>query len=144
MKVYLGLGSNEGDRDANLHGALEMIAALPRTSLTRTSGILHTRAEGFDGNDFLNMCCEIETSLLPRELLAALKGIETKLGREVAAPQYDAHGRRIYHNRPIDIDILLYGDEKIDEEDLQIPHPRMLERDFVMIPLNEIRNNEIL
>lgn len=139
VKAYLGLGSNLGDRRENLEKALRAIAAIPHTELEEVSGIMESKAFGFDGADFLNCCCRIETDLVPQKLLEILKGIEQSMGRESKVPVYDADGRRIYSDRPIDIDILLYGDMKIDEENLQIPHPRMLERDFVMIPLNEIK-----
>lgn len=140
--VYLGLGSNQGDRQLNLDNALQAIGSLPQTSLAKVSSVIETKAEGFDGADFLNCCCSIETGLGPMELLEALKKIESAMGREVRQARYDSEGRRIYSDRPIDIDILLYGSINMNEEKLQIPHPRMLERDFVMIPLNEIRNNQ--
>ncbi|MCR4823919.1 MAG: 2-amino-4-hydroxy-6-hydroxymethyldihydropteridine diphosphokinase, partial [Bacteroidales bacterium] len=73
----------------------------------------------------------------PQTLLRICKRIEREMGRR-DAPEYDAEGRRIYHDRPIDIDILLYGDERVDTPDLQIPHPLMQQREFVMRPLREI------
>lgn len=140
-RVFLGLGSNLGNREEMLERALQAIKRLEGTCIVKVSSVLETKAEGFDGNDFLNLCCEIRTELQPRALLSALKGIEREMGRECTGPKFDENGRRIYSNRPIDIDILVYSDLTISEEDLQIPHPRMLERYFVMIPLNEIRNN---
>lgn len=138
-KVYLGLGTNEGDREKNLSDALRAIGELPDTRLEKVSGIIETEASGFEGPVFLNCCCRIDTGLGPRELLHAVKKIERDMGR-TAPPEYDADGARIYRNRIIDIDILLYGTLEINEDDLTIPHRRMPERDFVMIPLNEIRN----
>lgn len=140
-EVYLSLGSNLGDRKARLDEALERVGKLPGTSLEAVSDVIETEAVGFEGGDFLNCCCRISTELTPPELLGQLKRIEGEMGRMVKAPQYDKEGIRIYSDRPIDIDILLYGEEKIDEENLQIPHPRMLERDFVMIPLRQIYKN---
>lgn len=141
IEVYLSLGSNMGDRKASLEKALEMIGDLPGTTLERVSDMMETEAVGFEGADFLNCCCRIATELEPLELLERLKGIEEQMGRRSRAPRYDEDGKRIYSDRPIDIDILLYGDLTVNEETLQIPHPHMLERDFVMVPLNEIRNN---
>lgn len=138
MLVYLSLGSNEGDRQENLRKAVGLVGELPSTRVLRCSSLMETPAEGFVGNDFLNMCIAVDTALPAQDLLDALKGIEAGLGREVIAPQYDRDGRRIYRNRPIDIDILLYGDETINTETLQVPHPRMRERMFVMAPLREI------
>ncbi len=138
-EVYLGLGTNEGDREKNLDEALKAIASLPDTRLGKVSGMIRTKAYGFDGPDFLNCCCRIDTELGPRDLLNAVKKIERDMGR-TAPPEYDGNGARIYRNRIIDIDILLYGDMEINEDDLTIPHRHMPERDFVMIPLNEIRN----
>ena len=77
------------------------------------------------------------TARRPETLLRICKRIERAMGRR-EAPEYDAQGRRIYHDRPIDIDILLYGDERIDTPELQIPHPLMRQRDFIMRPLEEI------
>lgn len=138
MLVYLGLGSNEGDREENLRRAVALVGGLPSTRVEKCSSLLPTRAEGFDGNDFLNMCMAVRTSLPAGELLSALKGIEKTMGRRVTGPEYDCEGRRVYRNRCIDIDILLYGDETIETDILQVPHPRMRVREFVMTPLREI------
>ena len=142
MTVYLGIGSNEGDRMANVREALQRIGALPGTKLEAVSGIIGTKPqgewrEGERRQDFLNCCCRIGTEIPPQELLDALKGIEKAMGRRME-PVCPERGRRLYSDRPIDIDILLYGDLTINTESLQIPHPRMQERDFVMIPLKEI------
>lgn len=142
--VYLGLGSNQGDRRTNIEKALEEISTLESTSVKAVSSFIETKAQGFDGADFLNCCARVETSLGPAELLHALKNIEKMLGRESLAARYDDNGARIYSDRPIDIDILLYGDVVMDEDGLQIPHPRMLERDFVMIPLREVIQGETI
>lgn len=136
--VYLGLGSNEGDREAALQYGLQEISRLPETKLEKVSEIISTKAEGFEGADFLNCCCSITTALEPQRLLEELKGIERRAGRLNEGIRLDENGRRIYSDRALDIDILLYGDEKINTDTLQVPHPRMLERDFVMIPLRQI------
>ena len=124
MKVYLGLGSNLGDREGNLLQACELLGCLEKSKIHETEpfGVL-------DQPKFLNMVCEIETELSPRELLLFVKNIEKKLGRKK---------REKWGPREIDIDILFYGDQIIDEPDLKIPHPGIKERDFVLKPLKEI------
>lgn len=137
VDVYLGLGSNEGDRDLNLLRAMNLLDQAFGTHPERISRIVETPAWGFEGPDFLNCVVRYRTARLPHTLLRICKRIERAMGRR-DAPEYDADGRRIYHDRPIDIDILLYGDERIDTPELQIPHPLMRQRDFVMRPLREI------
>ena len=152
-KVYLGLGSNLGDREANLLKAITMIGERIG-NVVRQSTFIETEPWGFESkNAFLNAVILCETPLTPRQLLRATQKIERLLGRKnkstvpepaegpepapLTVPE-PAEGP-IYHDRPIDIDILLYDDLVIDEPDLKIPHPLMQERDFVMIPLNEIK-----
>lgn len=126
--VYLGLGSNLGDRGTNLDKALEFLTQ--RLTVKKTSSVYETEPVGNANQPlFLNMVCEVSTRLEPMGLLTLVKGIESKLGRipgGVNAP------------RPIDIDILLYGSQVIDTSNLVIPHPRLTERAFVLIPLVEI------
>ena len=130
-KVYLGLGSNQGDRKSQLIRAIELIGERVG-KVIRQSSIIETEPWGFtSGNKFLNCAIFIETELLPRKVLEVTKQIERELGRRYKGMAYRA--------RPIDIDILLYDDITLDEPDLQIPHPLMYERDFVMIPLREIQ-----
>ena len=130
-KVYLGLGSNQGDRNKQLARAIELIGERVG-KVIRQSSIIETEPWGFtSGNKFLNCAIFIETELLPRKLLEVTKQIERELGRRYKG--------MAYRDRPIDIDILLYDDITLDEPDLQIPHPLMYERDFVMIPLREIQ-----
>lgn len=145
MKVFLGLGSNMGERRDNLHKAIEAIDGLPCTIVEAVSGIVETEAEGkWDAvsesgpGKFLNCCVRIDTSVSPHRLLKMIKKIEADLGRPAGVIRRDGSGGRIYSDRPIDIDILLYGRRRIDTPALQIPHPRMFERDFVMRPLREI------
>ena len=130
-KVYLGLGSNQGDRNKQLARAIELIGERVG-KVIRQSSIIETEPWGFtSGNKFLNCAIFIETELLPRKVLEVTKQIERELGRRDKG--------MAYRDRPIDIDILLYDDITLDEPDLQIPHPLMYERDFVMIPLREIQ-----
>jgi 2-amino-4-hydroxy-6-hydroxymethyldihydropteridine diphosphokinase len=143
VSVYLGLGSNRGNRLQNLMQALDLLDQGLGCHYTALSHVIETKAWGFKGDKFLNACVlyRIFRKGTPEEhgheILALCKDIERKLGRD-DAPAFDAEGRRIYHNRTIDIDILFYGNERIDCEDLQVPHPLIAERDFVKIPLAEI------
>jgi 2-amino-4-hydroxy-6-hydroxymethyldihydropteridine diphosphokinase len=137
-QVYLGLGSNLGDREENIRKAIALIG--DRVGLViRQSSLVETEPWGFESeNKFLNGVILVETSLTPRKLLKATQKIERELGKR------RQHATRrsqcsMYFDRPIDIDILLYDDLTIDEPDLKIPHPLMHERDFVMIPLKEIQ-----
>ena len=137
-KVYLGLGSNLGNREENLAFAVRLIGERVGKVL-RVSSFIETEPWGFESkNSFLNavVCCE--TELTPRQVLQTTQQIERELGkRKIHATK--RIGTINYQDRPIDIDILLYGDLIVDEPDLKIPHPLMQQRDFVMIPLNEIR-----
>ncbi len=132
MISYLSLGANIGDRRATLASAIRMLKERVG-NVVKVSSIIESEPQGFTSNNkFLNLCIAIDTQLSPRELLTITQEIERTLGRTTKS--IDLH----YTDRPIDIDILLYGDSVINEEDLIIPHPRMNERDFVMTPLKEI------
>jgi len=127
ITAYLSLGSNMGDRQQNLAKALDFLRQ--RLRAQKTSSVYDTEPAGdTDQPRFLNMACEVQTRLAPEDLLTLVKGIESKLGRtgKSGAP------------RPIDIDILLYGEEVIETPELTIPHPKIAERAFVLIPLAEI------
>ena len=143
VNVYLGLGSNLGDRRKNIERALTLLDEGFERHYTALSRMIETKAWGFKGDKFLNACVlyRIYRKGSPEEqgheILALCKEIERTLGRD-GKPEYDAEGNRIYHNRTIDIDILFYGTEHIDTEDLTVPHPLISERDFVKIPLAEI------
>ena len=143
VSVYLGLGSNLGDRRKNLERALTLLDEGFGRHYTALSRMIETKAWGFKGDKFMNACVlyRIYRKGSPEEqgheILALCKEIERTLGRD-EKPEYDADGNRIYHNRTIDIDILFYGTEHIDTEDLTVPHPLIAERDFVKIPLAEI------
>ena len=141
-KVYLGLGSNLGDKEANIQKAIQMIGERVGKVL-KQSPLIETEPWGFDSeNKFLNGVILCETELSPRELLKATQKIERDLGRKkkfICLNVYLSKCQRSYSDRPIDIDILLYDDLTVDEPDLKIPHPLMYERDFVMIPLKTIK-----
>ena len=129
-KVYLSLGSNIGDKKAYLDAALDRLNQLPQTSVTLVSSFYETAAWGkTDQDDFLNICCELETSLSAQQLLSDCQQIEKDLDRV----RHEHWGPRT-----IDIDILLYGTERIETDNLKVPHPYMTERAFVLVPLHEI------
>jgi len=135
VECLVALGSNLGDREATLKSAVDSIGSLPRTQVLRVSNWFENPAVGIErGNDFLNGVVEIQTELAPRELLQQLLRIEREHGRDRTA-KGDAEG---YQNRTLDLDILIYGDQRIEAEDLKIPHPRMWEREFVRVPLAEL------
>ena len=136
-KVYLGLGSNLGDRNAHIEQAIALIHERVGEVVHRSS-FIETEPWGFESeNKFLNAVILCETELTPRQLLKATQKIERELGRKKKSAS--SHISHLYKDRPIDIDILLYDDLTIDEPDLKIPHPLMEQRDFVMIPLREIQ-----
>ncbi|HEX9116772.1 MAG TPA: GTP cyclohydrolase MptA [Anaerolineae bacterium] len=127
-RVYLGLGANLGDRQNNLVQALQYIRS--RAKIDQVSGCYETKPVGYlEQPDFLNLACEISTELSPVELLAFLKQIEIRMGREKTFKDGP---------RPIDIDILFYDDLVLHADGLVIPHPRLHERSFVLVPLAEI------
>ena len=126
--VYLALGSNLGDREANLRAAIEVLEL--ELQITNCSAVYETPPWGYlDQSRFLNQVVEAETSLSPAELLDYIKGVEVKLGRQ----ETFQFGPRI-----IDLDIIFFGKEVIDTPPLIIPHPRMAERGFVLLPLADI------
>jgi 2-amino-4-hydroxy-6-hydroxymethyldihydropteridine diphosphokinase len=126
--VYLALGSNLGDRRANLRAALEALE--PKVHILSKSNVYETPPWGYtDQPAFLNMAVKARTKLLPRPLLKYLKTLEEKLGREESFR---------FGPRKIDLDILFYDDLVLNEESLVIPHPRMQERAFVLVPLADV------
>ena len=132
--VYLGLGSNLGDKRENLACAICLIGERVGKVL-RVSSFIETEPWGFESdNTFVNAVILCETTLTPRQVLRATQKIEREMGRKKKSTDGG------YADRCIDIDILLYDDLRVDEPDLQIPHPLMLKRGFVMIPLREIRD----
>lgn len=152
-QVYLGLGTNLGDREANLRRAVDLVGERVG-QVVRQSSLIETEPWGFESqNKFLNAVILCETTKSPREVLQLTQQIERDMGRKKvwsSGGQSPSATRRTdgtvpkrqYTDRPIDIDILLYDDITVDEPDLKIPHPLMYQRDFVMIPLREINENE--
>lgn len=146
VDLYLSLGSNMGDRRKNLEDAISCLNIEFGTPYKRVSSFIETEPCGFDADEkFMNAAVMYELEL-PKGynpeaqglmILEICKDIERRMGR-TGEPQYDENGNRIYSSRPIDIDILLFGDNKIDCPELTVPHKLMYERDFVMIPLMEI------
>ena len=149
VDVYFSLGSNMGDREAHIEDAMEMMSDAFGCRPKAVSTFVETPSWGFDGHPFINNCVlyrlprrgtpeEHATSILHR-----IKSIEATLGRIHEAP-VDEQGNRVYHDRPIDIDILYYGNYTINTQELIIPHPLIDVRDFVLIPLREIVRRDIL
>ena len=129
MIAWIGIGANLGDAGANEDDALLRLATLRGARLLAQSSRYRTAPIDSSGDDYINAVAMLDTELSPGDLLAALQAIELAHGRE-----------RPYRNAPrtLDLDLLLYGDERIDLPQLQVPHPRMLERAFVLVPLLEI------
>jgi 2-amino-4-hydroxy-6-hydroxymethyldihydropteridine diphosphokinase len=126
--AYLGLGTNLGDRDENLRTAVRLLSE--QADILKTSSVYETEPVGLAEQPwFLNMVAEAETGMAPGDLLSFAQGIEMAMGRVRTV----ANGPRV-----IDIDILLHGDEQLESERLTLPHPRMLQRAFAMVPLYEI------
>ena len=146
VDLYLSLGSNMGDRAANIENAVSLLNIELKTPYKAISSLLETEPWGFESEQkFLNAAVHYQLQLKegynPEAeglmILEICKDIERRMGREMSV-EYNEAGDRVYHNRPIDIDILLFGDHKIDCPELTVPHKLMHERDFVMIPLREI------
>jgi len=129
-RAAIALGSNLDDPEAHVNRGFDDLAALPRTKLLARSKLYRTKPVGYlDQPDFVNACALVDTTLAPRELLDGLLDIEKRHGRK----------REIANGpRTLDLDIVLYGDQVIDEPGLTIPHPRAHERSFVLDPLREI------
>ena len=128
VTVYLGLGSNLGNRQDNLDKALGSLSQ--RLQVEKISSVYETEPVGnINQPRFLNLVCQAYTTLSPTELLTLAKGIESQMGRIFHKPDTP---------RPIDIDILFYGEQITETPELVIPHPRLTERAFVLIPLAEI------
>ena len=132
MRVYVGLGANLGDREAALRGAVERLAAEPGVEVVAVSTFRETDPVGpvLDQPRFLNGAVALETTLPPLAVLELLLRIEGEFGRRRDGPSGGP--------RTLDLDLLLYGDERIDEPGLRVPHPRLFERAFVLGPLKEL------
>jgi 2-amino-4-hydroxy-6-hydroxymethyldihydropteridine diphosphokinase len=130
-RAYVGLGANVGNRRENLDRAVELLAADPGIRVLAVSSVRETDPVGYEDQPrFLNAACAVETELGPRELLQRLLAIEGVLGRERTGPRFGP--------RTIDLDLLLYGNETLDEPGLTVPHPRLAQRLFVLEPLHEL------
>ena len=129
VTAFVGLGANLGDPVAALADAVQQLGALPWVKVTAQSSYYSTAPIDSSGPDYTNAVVSVHTTLTAPALLACLQGIESAAGRE-----------RPYRNAPrtLDLDILLYGDAYVSSADLSIPHPRMLQRAFVLLPLSEI------
>jgi 2-amino-4-hydroxy-6-hydroxymethyldihydropteridine diphosphokinase len=131
-RIFVGLGSNLGDREGTIRAAVGRLRGLPGTRVVRVSTLRNTDPVGYvDQPRFLNGVVELETGLSARALLVALLELEQAFGR-------DRGGVPAQGPRTLDLDLLLYGQEQIDEPGLQIPHPRLHERRFVLEPLAEL------
>jgi len=129
--VYLSLGTNLGNRKRNIREAIEKIEEIG--VVDRQSALYETKPWGYSSpNDFINSCVLVLTTMAPRQVLEAAQRIEREMGRTLKSVDGE------YHDRIIDIDILMIDDLVINEPDLHVPHPLMEERDFVMKPLKEI------
>lgn len=127
--AHVGIGANLGDARANVADAIARLARLPHSALQGVSSLYRTAPVDAGGDDYLNAVARIDTVLPAQALLEALHAIELAHGRE-----------RPYRNAPrtLDLDLLLYGDERIDTATLQVPHPRLHQRAFVLVPLLEL------
>jgi len=130
MEVFVSLGSNKGDRERYLQRALALLDRVPRTKVAKVSQIYESPPWGFpEQRDFLNLVAELRTRLGPQRLLAEFKAVEQQIGRKPS---------RRWGPREIDVDLLLYDGRTISTPELTVPHERMMERAFVLVPLAEI------
>ena len=129
MNAFVGLGANLGDAQASLRTAVQTMAQWPHTRVLAVSSLYASAPVGAQGPDYLNAVVKLDTKLLPGALLVALQAIENEAGRE-----------RPYRNAPrtLDLDLLLQGDLELDDAQLTLPHPRMWQRAFVLLPLREL------
>lgn len=129
VTAFIGLGANLGDAQAQVRSALERLATLPDSALEAASSLFRTAPVDADGDDFINAVARLRTTLSPDALLENLQQIEQAFGRE-----------RSFRNAPrtLDLDLLLYGDQRIASATLEIPHPRMTQRAFVLLPLLQV------
>jgi 2-amino-4-hydroxy-6-hydroxymethyldihydropteridine diphosphokinase len=129
FKALIGIGANLGDARLSVEQAIVRLAQLPQSDLTAQSSLFLTAPVDAQGDDYVNAVVELSTALAPLDLLRALQELELAFGRE-----------RPYRNAPrtLDLDLLLYGDRQIEHEHLTVPHPRMTERAFVLLPLLQL------
>lgn len=133
--AYIGLGSNLGDPRATVQAALAQLRLLPASRVIAQSNLFHSAPVDADGDDYVNAALCLHTTLTPSELLKQLQLIEQTFGRQ-----------RSYRNAPrtLDLDLLLYGQRKINSAELTIPHPRMTQRAFVLLPLLQIEPSIVI
>ena len=148
MELYLALGSNLGDRAAFIRQALDMLE-IHFGKCKRLSDIIESESWGFDAPPFLDCVAVYDIDYRSpdgaenaRKVLGICKDIERSLGRKEER-LHDDHGRRIYHDRTIDIDILFHGTDRVNMPDLVIPHPRIAAREFILNPLRQVVSDEI-
>lgn len=135
-QLYIGLGSNLGNREENIRQALALIDER-MGSVYRVSSMMESEPMGFSSrNRFVNAVCYVHTMMSPMSCLRETQKIEQEMGRTEKSSVID--GKPVYHDRIIDIDLLTYDDIIMDTPELTLPHPRMQERDFVMLPMKEI------
>jgi len=144
-RAFLLLGSNMGNRERNLSTAISLLVTELASYLFSEvfeSAVHESEPWGFDSTGmFLNQAIAFDTSVSPDDLLKVCKYVEHKMGRPADEPLCDEAGNRIYHDRIIDIDILLFGEVQMKTPELTIPHPRLYEREFAMVPLNELQKS---
>ncbi|MBI4964874.1 MAG: 2-amino-4-hydroxy-6-hydroxymethyldihydropteridine diphosphokinase [Desulfomonile tiedjei] len=130
--AYIGFGANLGDRRAKFDAALEALNLMPATTVRGHSRLYETEPEGLTdgGQNFLNAAIAVETDLAPADLMSAIRDVELRLGK--------SRGHRSDLSRVIDLDLLLYANKQVKEGSLEVPHPRMHRRAFVLAPLAEI------
>ncbi len=150
INLYLSLGSNQGDRERSIHEALERLEDALGHRYESLSDIIETESWGFDAPDFLNCAVLFKIPKLAQgpetqalAILKTIKTIEQGMGRDEHL-EFHPDGSRIYHSRPIDIDILFFGPHRIDLPDLKVPHPLMQDRPFVMVPLRQIAKKSLI
>ncbi|MBO4671310.1 MAG: 2-amino-4-hydroxy-6-hydroxymethyldihydropteridine diphosphokinase [Bacteroidales bacterium] len=136
-ELYLLLGTNLGDREANINAALAALDVAFKGRRLRMSQVVETEACGFSGPPFLNAVVVYASARKPESILRICKQIERSMGR-TDSPEYDPDGRRIYHDRLIDIDILIYGNVQLSTPSLTIPHPQVASRPFVRPLLSQV------
>jgi 2-amino-4-hydroxy-6-hydroxymethyldihydropteridine diphosphokinase len=137
IRAYVGLGANVGNRRDNLDRAVELLARDPGIRVVAVSTVRETDPVGYvDQPRFLNAVAALDTDLAPRKLLDRLLAVERALGRKRTGPRFGP--------RTIDLDLLVYGDETVDEPGLTVPHPRLAERRFVLEPLAELAPDLVL
>lgn len=143
VNVYFSLGSNLGDREVNILDALRRMDEAFGVHYSALSSLIETEPVGFSGGKFLNAAVLYRIPAeSPLWTLYMIKSIEREMGR-MDPPEYDSEGKRVYHSRIIDIDILFYGREIIDIPELTIPHKSIADRPFVMVPLRQIARRSL-